>query len=110
MALSEASPLLYNQVLNIPSSDGVANIVLVANTARQVAIPSGARGVTFAFNQDIWVTYGLSTACAVPSSYSSAGSTASQEFNPTIRHIGVGTTSIYVVSGVAASGSMSFYK
>ena len=113
MALADASPLLYNQVLHIPSTDGVANVHLPSGIAQQVAIPSGARAASFAFDADIWVTYGASTAGAIhPSSYTSAGSTASAEFNPTIRYFAstAGTTAINVYSQLTCKGTISFYK
>jgi len=113
MSLAGGSPLLYNQVLHIPSTDGVASVPLTSGVAQQVAVPVGARAAAFGFNADIWVTYGASTAGAIhPSSYSSAGSTASAEFNPTIRYFGStqGTTAINVYSQFTCNGTISFYS
>lgn len=112
MGLAGASPLRYDQVLHIPSTNGVASVALSSGVAQQVAIPSGAKACAFAFSNDIWVTYGASTAGAIsPSSASSAGSTASAEFNPTIRYFAstAATTAINIYSDYTCKGTVSFY-
>ena len=75
MPVSEAGPLVFNQVINIPSSGGIANLALTSGIAQQVAIPNGARSCAFAFNADYWVTFGTTAVSQTFSSYSSAGST-----------------------------------
>ncbi len=110
MALSEASPLSYDAVLRTVSTDGVANVFLTSGIAQQVTVPLGARACVFNFNADFWVTFGASTAGAIsPSSYSSAGSTASAVFNPTRRYI-PSTTAINIYSDYTCRGSVAFYK
>ena len=109
--LCEISPLRYDQIPHIPSADSVATVVLTSGVAQQVKVPLEARAVFFGFDADIWVTYGIPVA-AIPSSYSSAGSTACAEFNPTARYFDSAnaTTAISIISAFPAVGSMSFYK
>ncbi len=111
MALYGLGPLALTQLLHNPSTDACANLSLTSGISTSVAIPTGAKAVMFSFNADIWVTYGASTAGAVsPSSGTSAGSTASAEFNPTMRAISTGgTTQINIYSDFTCKGSVSFY-
>lgn len=112
MALYGLGPLQAIQLLHIPSTDGVASLSLTSGLSTQVSVPVGAHAASFSFNADIWVTYGASTAGAVsPSSGSSAGSSASAEFNPTIRYFGStqGTTGINIYSDFTCKGSVTFY-
>lgn len=110
MALKTIGPLPITQLLPNTSTDGIASLVLVANTAQAVAIPTGARIAAFAFNIDIWVAFGANTAI-VPSSFTSAGSTQGCEFNPTIRFFGgtAATTAISVVADSTGKGQISFF-
>lgn len=111
MALGLLGPLSANQIIHAPSTDGVANLSLTSGVSTQVAIPANARVVAFAFSADIWVTYGASTAGAIsPSSGTSAGSTASAEFNPTVRYLPGNTTGINIYSDFTCKGSVSFYS
>ena len=109
MALTQLGPLSINQVIHAPSTDGVASVVLTSGISTQVSIPVGAKIAAFAFNADIWVTYGASTGSISPSSGSSAGSTASAEFNPTIRYLPGNTTGINICSDFTCKGTVSFY-
>lgn len=112
MAVSEASPLLYNQVLRCASSDGIANLALTSGTAQAVVPPVGARACNFAFNADIWVTFGTTAVGQTFSSYSSAGSSLAQVFNPTFRYFTstVATTAISVISEYTCKGSIEFFR
>ena len=112
MAVSEAGPLLYNQVLRCASSDGIANVALTSGTAQAVGIPVGARAVNFSFNADIWATFGTSAVGQAFSTYSSAGSTLAQVFNPTFRYITstITTTAISLYSDYTCKGSVEFFK
>ena len=111
MTIGTLGPLSATQLLHCPSSDGVSNMSLTSGTAQQIAVPTGAHAAAFAFNADIWVAFGTTQVAASPSSYSSAGSTAACEFNPTIRYFGstAGTTAISVYSDFTCKGSVSFY-
>ncbi len=112
MAVSEASPLRYQDVLRTCSSDGIANVPLSSGTAQAIAIPAGARAANFAFNVDIWVAFGTTQAAASPSSYSSAGSSAACVFNPTLRYFAStnGTTALSLYSDYTGKGSIEFYR
>ena len=113
MSLPTLGPLSLTQVIHAPSTDCVTSVVILASSGQTITPPSGARVAAFSFNADIWVTYGASSAgAASPSSNTSAGSTASAEFNPTIRHIGSTalTTAINIGSDFACKGTVSFYQ
>jgi len=112
MAVSEASPLLYNQVLRCASSDGIANLALTSGTAQAVIPPVGARAASFSFSADIWVVFGTSAVAQTFSTYSSAGSSLAQVFNPTFRYFTstISTTAISVISEYTCKGSIEFFK
>ena len=110
MPVSEAGPLVFNQVINRPSSEGIANLALTSGIAQKVDVPYGTRSCMFAFNADYWVTFGTTAVSQTFSSYSSAGSTLAMVFNPEMRYIGAATTALSIYSDWTCKGSVSFYK
>lgn len=95
----------------ITESDCVTHVALSSGAGQAFDVPAGKAIANFSFNGDFWAAYG-STSASVPSTSSTANTTANSELNPTIRNL-VSTascTGISLVSEVAAKGSISWYS
>lgn len=87
---------------DIPAfTDSVASLVLAAGTGQAVDVPSGAGFVAFTSSVDFWVRYG-STGAAIPTTSTTAGSSAISAFNPDSRNL-TSTAACSVISLVSAS-------
>lgn len=81
-----------------------------SSNAQAFDAPAGRPIANFSFNADVWVSYGT-TAAAIPTTTSTASTTANAELNPSTRNLGstVACTGISLASEVAAKGSISWY-
>jgi len=84
----------------------VDTYLLTADTAKTIAIPSGARYAVFASTADIWVRIG-SVAAVIPVGDTTDGTGA--ELNPVCRWV-YGETQMSVISSFAAKISVTYYE
>jgi len=90
-----------------PIGTSVYNLVLTANTAKLVAIPSCSIAVFFSCDADFWVKFGdSSVVAAIPTSDVTDGS--GSILNPTARILGV-QTHISVISESDCSMSLEWF-
>lgn len=89
-------------------SDCVQNVVLVANTAKTVAIPAGAGAVAIAATVDFAMKGGSDGAMTFPSGDVAAGSGA--VINPTARWFSSDVTDLTFVSPMDGVLSLEWFK
>lgn len=88
--------------------DYVEDVILAADTLVRVAIPTGARIVSFSFDGDFRARAGIVTdSFTLPAATTSNGS--GSELNPAARTIPAGATHIILRAAAAQKGSLSFY-
>lgn len=83
----------------------VDNIVLVANTAQTITVPTGATVGIFSANGDFYVNW--TTAASVPSVNVTGG--GGQELNPTVRYLARVTGSISMVAPAGTIVSIAWF-
>lgn len=95
----------------LASPDYTQAVILSSGVGQAFDVPTGMGIVGFSMSADFWVKYG-STAAAVPSTSSTAGS-STPELNPTYRNIGstLNCTGISIISeSTGCKGSINWYK
>lgn len=103
MATLKGSGLLHPQEI-IATPALVQSAALTANTPQTFDAPTGARFAVFASNVDFVASYG-STGAALPTTTSTASSSAQSELNPTARNIG----STFACTGITINAATSGY-
>jgi hypothetical protein len=94
------------QMIGLNMPEYVDAIVLVANTAQNYTIPSGAKYLMFSANDDFYVNWG--TTAAVPSASTATGAAA--ELNPGLRSVKSGTATISLIGPRACTVTVLVYK
>lgn len=108
MALTTSFPRASDAFIARPQSDYIEGRALAANTAERVAIPSGARYVVFASNDNFCAKLGDGTVTAAWPTDTSDGSAS--ELNPSSFAIAVsGQTHVSVITANNAVMTLSFY-
>lgn len=99
-----------DQILEYPDFTQAVSLSSGSSNAAAFDVPAGMGFVGFSMNNDFWVKYG-STACVIPSSSTTAGTT-SPELNPTYRRINstASCTGISIASEYVTKGSINWYK
>lgn len=92
-----------SNTLSVPMSDSINGVVLAANIAESITIPSGAKYALFNATADFYAKYS-GTAAVITDTTDGSGS----ELNPTLRTINTGDT-ISVISGETCYVTVSFY-
>jgi len=86
-------------------SDSRHVLVLSADVAKSIAVPSGASIILFSANQDFYADY--DNTAVVPTTDITTG--AAPELNPTLRRLN-NVTNISLISSSAAKIQISFYQ
>jgi len=92
-----------SNTLSVPAPETINGVVLAANIAESVTVPSGARYALFNATADFYAKYS-GTATVITDTTDGSGS----ELNPTLRTLGTGDT-ISVISGETCYLTVAFY-
>lgn len=109
IAFFEEFPLNSGRLAEAPQfSDAVYDIVLAADTLVRVAVPAGARFVSFSFDGDVRVKPGLAdTSFTLPTASGTDGSGSA--LNPGARRLPAEVTHLCLRAGAACKGSLEFW-
>lgn len=110
LAFFENFPLNSGRLAQAPQfSDTVHDIVLAADTLVRIAVPAGARFVSFSFDADVRVKAGVSdTALTLPVSSVTDGS--GSVLNPGARRLPATATHLCLRAAAACKGSLEFWS
>ena len=89
--------------LSAPTSTDINGVLLAANIAESITIPSGSKFAMFNATADFYARY-TGTAAVISDTTDGTGS----ELNPTVRTLSVGDT-ISVISGETCYLTVAFY-
>lgn len=89
--------------LSAPTSNDINGVLLAANVAESITIPSGSKFAMFNATADFYANYST-TAAVISDTTDGTGS----ELNPTVRTLASGDT-ISVISGEVCRVTVAFY-